>query len=183
MFNKVNYMIHILLHSKHKFLLNIMFYFLIMFVYQLHLNECNVTECMKRSIPIISRPADTEYIMQLEIENMNLKNRIILLERELKFNLDQRYIDQIRSNDTIRVLRENQEHLIEEIRSLKGHITEAQDTYSELVCDNVDLRCEIMEHQQKHIDSQIEKEAAKKKCDEDLDSLREHKNKKSKHDT
>lgn len=83
---KLQYNIHILLHSKYRFLFYILIYIIIVNIYYTSFNDITLVECMKENNidQNSSKASDTEYIQYLEQEVWKMDKRIDELQLELK---------------------------------------------------------------------------------------------------
>lgn len=117
---KLNYYAHMLLNSKHRLLLNMLVYIIIMFTYNIYFNEIPFIECMKESNIEYTLPqeSNSDYVKYLEQEAWKMDKRIEGLENELKIYKEEdkvvnriieieRDLEQIRTD--IRTLNENNE--------------------------------------------------------------------------
>jgi len=151
--DKINYMAHTLLNSKYKGFLNILFYLGILFISDLMFNESNITECMKRVVPISSPESDTDYVQFLENENKNLKEHIEIQQSNITY------------------FEENQKYLMDKISILQTQIDEAHNTIAEVAGSNMDLRSQAAEKQVIFERTLENLEAAKKHCTDALTVL------------
>lgn len=138
--NIIQYQIHILIQSKHKFLFNIVLYFIIMLIYNLYLNNTYI-ECMMRSNSFPSLHADAHITNNdLIYENAHLTEHILALKQEIASLKEQCLTERIENEYTIGILEENQRYLIAEKRALQAKLLETNQTVSILMCDNIDLK-------------------------------------------
>lgn len=151
--NKLNYYTHVLLNSKYKIFINIIFYLIILFIYNSILHEYHVTECMKRAVPMPSPESDTDYTQLLENENKQLKEHLETQQSNIEY------------------LEENQKYLMDKISTLQVQITEAHDTMAEIAGSNMDLRSQAAEKQIIFERTLENLEAAKKHCADALSAL------------
>ena len=169
---KLTYILHILLQSRYKLLLNILIYVSVIIIYYIILNDITIIECMKKASSDIPIPEETqeEYIQFLENEILQIDAKRSSLEHYSK-QLE-RKLDSTETEPGIEQIKEDQNTLIEEVQSLEGQLAEAKETTKELAHDNIDLKHEIVERHQSYIEQLKELEAQKKDCEDKLTSLR-----------
>lgn len=168
--NQLNYYSHFILNSKNKYLLNILFFLLFMYIYNLYINEFDVIECMKRSKPNTIELRE-EHIQFLENENKALRERLFEVENTLSSSRDQSDLSTISHQSTINSFEENQKYLVDKISSLQSRIIEAKDIISELAGDNVELRTNAVENERVFERTIRELDTAKKHCTDALNTL------------
>ena len=80
---KLQYNIHILLHSKYRFLFYILIYIIILNIYHTSFNDITIVECMKKVEPNVtfSHSTEREYIQYLEESAWAMDKRIAELEQ------------------------------------------------------------------------------------------------------
>lgn len=168
--NQLNYYSHLILNSKNKYLLNILFFLLFMYIYNLYINEFDVIECMKRSKPNTIELRE-EHIQFLENENKALRERLFELENSLSSSRDQSDLSTISHQSTINSLEENQKYLVDKISSLQSRIIEAKDIITEIAGDNVELRTNAIENERVFERTIRELDTAKRHCTDALNTL------------
>lgn len=129
--NYLNYVIHLLLNSKYKPLVNILIYIIIILLYNLSNNDVCYVDCMKRSHPT-ETDTDTINKLQEEIARLNALRATENIEQET----------------AIKVLEDNQRYLIGKNRALQAHLLEARQTIETLTNDNIDLRSRVVAQRQ-----------------------------------
>ena len=172
MLNRLKYKSHKLLFSNIKIFILILFYIIIIFIHNLDINNINIIDCMKSTNNIAPNISDADKIRQLEFENLHLRERIALLERELNFNIKQRFIENIGHDTIVQNFEKNQICLAEENNLLREQIIETESTIKEIAKENMELKADIIK--QLNIYSQshtTELEMVKKRSDEFIDDL------------
>lgn len=144
---KLYYYTHLLLNTKYKFLIYIITYIL---TYTLLTNSLNTTECMNQNpstedIPQIApRPRNPfEHIRNLENEIARLHTRIDLLERGLRYNLDQRLAERLQYESLLRIAVGEIHELRENLHNSYQTITETNQFVNRLLQENATLRLGI----------------------------------------
>ena len=155
--NQLKYKTHLILHSKYKFLINILLYIIILIFYNTYINNLNIIDCMVSDIP----EEKLEYIYYLENEIHNLRSQINDLETS-----------HIREEEVLKTLEDNQGYLIDKVRSLEEQLSEANQTIGEMAGDNIDLRTKAYEKHQAYVDRIRELEEEKKRCEDHLSQFK-----------
>lgn len=155
--NKIKYQLHLLLNNKHKFLINILLYGIILIFYNTYINNHDIINCMTSDTP----EEKLEYIYYLENEIHNLRSQINNLETL-----------HIREEDTLKTLEDNQGYLIDKVRSLEEQLSEANQTIGEMAGDNIDLRTKAYEKHQAYVERIRELEEEKKRCEDHLSQFK-----------
>lgn len=138
---QLQYIFHVLLNSKHKILINIFIYLVIISISNIFFNEINIIECMMRSNSFPSIGADEHLVHNdLVYENAQLTEQILSLKQEIELLRDQILTERIENEYTIGTFEENQRYLIGKNRALQAELLEVKETMGQISGDNIELR-------------------------------------------
>ena len=125
--NNLFYLFHLFLNTKYTLLLNLIISILIVFIYNILLYDFTFVECMNQNTdnsPQITPSNPYEHIRILENENNRLNEYVNVLIRELRYNIEQRFVERNSYDSAI-------QSAAMEIRELRQHLQNSSQTIAE----------------------------------------------------